>query len=771
MSKRTMCQIVTMFLLGLGWGAFSYGLCLVGGIFFMGFLLWHIFYHFDSKSRGNLLMVVALIFFLIGAIRGQLYQEKTKAVQNFLKDATIVSFQGEISKKETKNDKTIYYLQKVTLQNQKGKIYCPSMILYPNSDEHSIGTTYVGTAQYEAFEPGRNEGNFDAKEFYLSNGVYGKLKYQKVEKVIPPKVIIFQKLYEFRNRLVRVYEKNLPGEEAGMMSAIALGEKGLLDQEAKELFRLAGFAHILAISGLHISVVGMFVYRGLRKKGLGYWLAGMIATLLVVAYGLMCGMGNSLIRALIMYLIMLLANALGEAYDSLNGLAFAALIMAGYHPGLLKNTGVWFSFMAVIGVVTVGKKMAQDFGTGGKNKIKESVGMALGIQLFTFPLVALFYYEIPVYVMVLNLVLLPFVGILLGTGLVGGLMGLWVPFAGKAILFVSHLIIFMYEWCASMSLKFPGAVQIVGAPKLWKVGVYYVLLYLVCYGKIKKEKKIFWLRRVLLLVSIGLVIFPGKKSFEIDVLDVGQGDGTFIRGENGTTFFVDGGSSDEKQVGKYRILPFLKYRGVRKIDYWFVSHTDEDHISGLMEALEMEYSIENLVFSSYVNENEGYEKLCDLAREAGTKICYMEPGDTCIAENVKWSCLYPDKSFQDSNGNSMILLLEHSDNKEETIFRGLFTGDMGMEQEKDLLAKYHLRTVDYLKVAHHGSKNSSDEAFLKAIQPRIATISCGEDNSYGHPHAETLMKLEKLHTKIYRTDFEGQIKIDSYGNVRGIRKR
>ena len=96
MSKRTMCQIVTMFLLGLGWGAFSYGLCLVGGIFFMGFLLWHIFYHFDSKSRGNLLMVVALIFFLIGAIRGQLYQEKTKAVQNFLKDATIVSFQEEI---------------------------------------------------------------------------------------------------------------------------------------------------------------------------------------------------------------------------------------------------------------------------------------------------------------------------------------------------------------------------------------------------------------------------------------------------------------------------------------------------------------------------------------------------------------------------------------------------------------------------------------------------------------------------------------------------
>lgn len=224
----------------------------------MGFLLWHIFYHFDSKSRGNLLMVVALIFFLIGAIRGQLYQEKTKAVQNFLKDATIVSFQGEISKKETKNDKTIYYLQKVTLQNQKGKIYCPSMILYPNSDEHSIGTTYVGTAQYEAFEPGRNEGNFDAKEFYLSNGVYGKLKYQKVEKVIPPKVIIFQKLYEFRNRLVRVYEKNLPGEEAGMMSAIALGEKGLLDQEAKELFRLAGFAHILAISGVQCPIFGFF---------------------------------------------------------------------------------------------------------------------------------------------------------------------------------------------------------------------------------------------------------------------------------------------------------------------------------------------------------------------------------------------------------------------------------------------------------------------------------------------------------------------------------
>ena len=770
MSKRTLCQLVTMFLLGIGWGAFSYWGCLVGGICFMGFLLWHVFSHYDSKFKGYVLLGTALTFLLFGAFRGYLYQEKNREIQTFLSDAIQVSFQGEISKKEIKANQIIYYLQRVTLQNEYGQIVCPSLILYPESDENSIGTILKGTAKYQAFEPKRNQGNFDAQAFYLSKGVYGKLIYPQVETFTEPRYGFLERLYQFKNNLVYVYERYLPGEEAGIMSAIALGEKGLLDLEAKELFQAAGIAHILAISGLHISVVGMFLYGFLRKRGICFLWAGIISATVVMAYGFMCGMGSSLVRAIIMYFILLLADVLGEAYDSLTGLALAAFLMVLYNPGLLKNSGVWFSFMAVAGVVTVGKKLSVDFGGEEKRKWRQSVGMALGIQLFTLPLVALFYYEIPIYVMGVNLILLPMMGILLGTGLIGGVAGLWFPLVGKGLLEIAHLVIFGYEWVAAVSLKLPGALQIVGAPALWKVVLYYMLLSGVCYGKDRIrlcngriQRSI--LQGVLLCVPLLFFVLPGKKDFEIDVLDVGQGDGTFVQSDKGTTFFVDGGSSDEKQVGKYRILPFLKYRGVRRIDYWFVSHTDEDHISGVTEVLERGYPVGNLVFSNYVIKNQAYRELRDLAQKNGTKVRFMSPNDVCMSKTWRWTCLAPAEVEEETNADSMVLLFEQVEKQGDRVFRGLFTGDMGIEQEMELVNRLKLQSVDYLKVAHHGSKNSTGKEFLEAIQPKIATISCGTDNFYGHPHTETLKRLKEVGTSLYRTDLGGQIRIDAKEGV------
>ena len=253
------------------------------------------------------------------------------------------------------------------------------------------------------------------------------------------------------------------------------------------------------------------------------------------------------------------------------------------------------------------------------------------------------------------------------------------------------------------------------------------------------------------------------------MLDVGQGDGIYLQSSAGNHFFIDGGSTDVTKVGTYRILPFLKYHGIRKIDYWFVSHTDLDHINGLQECLERGYEIEHLVFAKAqkegVEDGDAMEKLIQTAKKQGSQILYMEVGDRLISGDLRLQCVGPTQAISrdfaaDCNAMSLCLLLTCGD------FQGLFTGDIAMDQEASLVAEVQSAlgengTLAFLKVAHHGSKYSSGEDFLDALAPKIALISCGKNNSYGHPGKETLERLEDVMGKddIYITMDAGQIRI------------
>lgn len=241
------------------------------------------------------------------------------------------------------------------------------------------------------------------------------------------------------------------------------------------------------------------------------------------------------------------------------------------------------------------------------------------------------------------------------------------------------------------------------------------------------------------------------------MLDVGQGDGIYMHTITGEDIFIDGGSSNVKQVGKYVIAPFLKYTGASDIECWIISHTDEDHVSGFIELLEDGYDIENIYLSKYVVHDDNFEKIVNLCDERKINLLFLEPGDVIDFEKEKITCLYPYHFGESGNDSSMVMFYEAKD------YDVLFTGDMGKEQELELMntwawpqdGKTHI-----LKVAHHGSKNSSDETFLEMCEPEIALISAGKNNSYGHPHPTTLEKLEKEHSVIHRTDLEGEIVIE-----------
>lgn len=739
MSRRTLCQLVTMFLLGMAYKIYDDCRFAAAGVIFSMFLLWHMRRHIEKRVRRFLLGIAALVMFFGGAYRGGMANDFCMSAEKLLSEGRQVSFQGEIYEKETKADKMIYYMREVILQADGKRLSCPSVILYPNSDEDSIGTIYIGTAYVKEFETSPNAGGFDEKNFYYGNAVFGKLIKPEIHRKIDAKTKYRQALFECRQRIRTVYESILPAEEAGILSAIVLGDKSILEKEAKELFQMAGIAHILAISGLHISLVGHAVYRFLRKRGMRFVSSSTTAFAFVWLYGQMSGMSKSALRAIWMFFFLMLANMLGRSYDSLTALAVTAFLMFSENPIYLKNTGVIFSFMAVIGVVTIGESFQKDF---GRKELQ-----ALGIQLFTMPLVAQFYYEIPIYSVFLNILLLPFLPLLFAGGLLGGILGIRFAGIGRWLLLPCHGIMFGYEWLCAMSLKLPAAIQIVGQLSPEKIIVLYAILYIFAYGVKKKGYKIagYFLFALLLF-------FPRTPEFRVEILDVGQGDAVYVESAEGVRFFIDGGSSNVNEVGKYRILPFLKSQGIRKIDYWFVSHPDEDHVSGLLECMEKGYVIRNLVFSDKVVKNENFERIKKTAAQKNCNVIYMKCGEKIKTKSTEWLCLLPEKAEEDANGSSLVLLLKTD------AFRGIFTGDIGEAQET-VLANRHIGRVQFLKAAHHGSNYANTEIFLQSIRPDIVSISCAYKNRYGHPGAEAVERIEHAGSKIFYTMKDGQITI------------
>jgi competence protein ComEC len=255
-------------------------------------------------------------------------------------------------------------------------------------------------------------------------------------------------------------------------------------------------------------------------------------------------------------------------------------------------------------------------------------------------------------------------------------------------------------------------------------------------------------------VLLSVLLYPQKKQFEIDVLNVGQGDGVYLCTDDAVSMFIDGGSSDVSQVGKYRILPFLKSRGIKSISYWFVSHADADHICGLQEAIAAGYRIDHLVVARAARQEEKMAALVQEAKAAGIEVDYMEQGDALRTGTSTLRCLYPGRQDTAEDGNDLSLVLQFSDAGRTA----LFAGDISEEIEQELVERGVCAGVDFFKADHHGSKYSNSAAFLAQIAPHITVASAGKNNLYGHPSPAAVERILAAGSIFYCTAERGQVK-------------
>ena len=726
-------------------------------------------------------------------------EEKKKVTAVFLKDST-VSVAGQML---NESELLVYISKNETEQ----------------STEIKIGNRAAVSGEAEIFETARNPGNFDQKTYYLRQGIHVLVWAEQFRILSLDTKPVRQFLSEVRGRWNELLVRHLGDYYGGTMSAILLGEKSGLDARMKTMYQKCGISHLLAISGLHMTFLGMGIYNLLRKAGCGFVISGLAGGILLILYSLMIGAGVSSLRALIMFMVRIGAEITGRDYDLLTSLFLSAAILCFRQPLYLTDAGFQLSYGAILGIALFSPVFSEMFGCAqvsdrkrrlerkktGRILWMQSKGLtaflwilnglstSLAVNVFLLGPLLWFYFEVPPYSVFLNLIVIPVMPVAMGAGVAGSALSLMSDAAGGAVLQICGGVLRSYDQVCTWAGMLPCNRFVAGKPDAPWIVVYYLvlaglwILFKYIAGKREQEEEkrksgnkisnksrkpcrlpgcaILFFAAGMALVCRGGFRLPDEA--QITVLDVGQGDGIHIRHDS-LNCLIDGGSSDVSSVGTYRLEPYFLSRGVDALDYVFVTHGDDDHISGVREMLENQtfgVKIRNLVMPPLEYQDEKLIELAQTAVKNGTRVTVMDPGDkitTGAAEEEKGmilTCIGPESGLEVEPGNETSLVLDLSFGE----FDMLFTGDVEGSGEESLISSGLLRDYDILKAAHHGSKNSGTEEFLQITAPEYAVISAGKDNRYGHPHAETLQRLNDAGCTVYSTQDNGAVMIRSDG--------
>jgi len=647
------------------------------------------------------------------------------------------------------------------------------------------------TGSFEAFEGELNPGQFDADAYYKNEGYTGILDAKDI-RIVKEEESFSPDIYLHRLNLAisEKYKKILGDKNAGSLSAMVLGDKRGLDEEIKELYQENSISHLLSISGLHISLLGGAVFLFLRRLKISFSFPLITSSIILIIYGAFTGFSVSTSRAIVMMSVLFISFVIGKSYDLPSGLALAALILIVMNHRVIYQSGFLLSFFAVIGIFYIMPELLYIFKVDiyhkrgiikGLHLLLASIISSISILLATLPIVLNNFYEVSLTGIILNIIVIPLMSLVVITGLLGGFVALVSETMGSFLLGITHYILNLYTLFCRLGDRLTFLRLIIGKPDKWQIVLYYLLLVILFYflALKRRENKIDLLKNNLSkeyntskrIVVTGLMTFTSfliiaykPREFSINMLDIGQGDCFVVNDGNNDIYISDCGSTTVQNVGKTRLLPFLKSKGWGKVDTIFISHMDKDHVNGVNDLLKCaEITIGRIIISaSYKSDKLNcaeLEELKELAKMRDIKLFYMKKGDEIVGKDISFRCIYPtgEEDIEDQNEASIVMRMDYKG------LSMLFTGDIAGSTEEKIIEGSDRDTLDcdILKVCHHGSKNSSTDDFLKKVNPKLYLISCGLMNRYGHPHRDALSRMTEEGGRILRTDHMGgtQIKL------------
>jgi len=609
----------------------------------------------------------------------------------------------------------------------------------------------------------RNPNSFNYKQYLYTQKIHWIFEANeiKIENCSSnEKWTINHMLLNIRDTGIHHINTYFAGSTAGIIQALIYGERTNIANEIESSYQSLGLIHLLAISGLHVSLMtGMFYYLCIRF-GLTREITTILLLCLLPAYIIIAGGSPSVIRSVLMSMLLLASIKWWEKGSVLDVISFSCMTMLLFNPYYIVNIGFQLSFLVSASLILSSRAIFKYYPT----TIASLFVVSLLSQIASMPVLLFHFYEFSLLSLPLNMVYVPLYSVVI------------LPFALFTVFLLSifdpigQIFAAMLTWILEILnqatvwvSQFPFTLLTLGKPGFILMILYCVsILYLlICWEKRKTlvQRALFAPISVLILHLLLPYINPYG---EITMLDVGQGDSILIElPYRKGTYLIDTGGNIEFNQEQWRqrrkefstadiIIPFLKSKGVRSLDKLIITHGDQDHIGGAKEIIK-KMRINEIVIGKSTKDTKQETELKKIATKEGIPIHLVERGQKWQEGGNTFYTLSPKGDEMVENNNSIVIFTKIGG------LSWLFTGDIEKDVELDLINTYKNMRIDVLKVGHHGSKSSSTERFIQSLKPKIALIPVGVNNRFNHPHPEVINRLKQEKIKVYRTDTDGAI--------------
>ncbi len=615
----------------------------------------------------------------------------------------------------------------------------------------------------------RNLGGFNAQKFFAAREISGTMSApMQALTLMEGKEAFWLKDagYKIRQGILRTLDQYLPPKEASILAGMLIGYTADMPEEMEEDFRRAGLSHVMAVSGANIAFLLLPLLWFLQRIGFSRRWSSALSFPLMLFYVFATGMEASVVRAAIMAGVTLTGMLFWRRTDIFCSLAASAILILLGNSFMLFDPGFILSFSATLSLVIFHKPLYERLPVQIPKSIRNTLAGTLAAQLGVIPVIAYSFNTFSLISVLSNLLVVPFTGLLT---LLGALLSIIGPFFAP----LGHVLGFITRYAAAIILfvtesiaKIPWSEIGIATPSLMLIGLYYFLLIYFRYGHPRMSKEISRpiLAGVILLCG-AIAIFTAfpSRSLRIYFADVGQGDCILIRTPQNKNIIIDGGGSihdiKDSYAGECIVVPLLYDLNMTEIDLMVATHGHVDHIGGLKSVMDA-VVVKSLVIADAPDIE--MRELTDYALEKGIPVSRVKEGEQLLREeNLILTTLYPleekwlmpDSATTSANELSLVTRLDYGD------FNALFTGDIGAETERRLLSDESMLQCDLLKIAHHGSKYSSDAGFLETVKPGVAVIPVGS-NRYGHPSPDVLNRLLERGIEVFQTLEHGGVLVE-----------
>ncbi|MGP4107209.1 DNA internalization-related competence protein ComEC/Rec2 [Virgibacillus sp. L01] len=717
--------------------------------FIVIFFIWLLVLFFANRL-GKLITLTSIalsiiFFFYIPDLETILQEEVTSSPETDLS--------GQIASPINESSSKIDFIIKEYTSNKKILI-----VYYKNEQDINHNLKFGATCNIkgtpELPSQSRNPGQFDYQHFLLSQGITHEVVVNSLESLDCSGSSTLNKIHAIRTSLINYTADKLSHQTSIWLNALVLGDDSQLSEETVELFQRWNLSHLLAISGLHVGlIVGLLYFLLIKLNILTREKAQWVIIFFLPLYALVAGGEPSVWRASSMVLLFLLINKVQYKFSVTDVLSIVFILLILLDRYIIYSIGFQLSFCVTMGLLLSKRWLAQT-----NVSIFSILKISFLSQMVILPLQLLYFSTFQPLSILLNVMVVPYFSLFVIPFMF--LLLLMSPFAGALLPYLEILFNRIHDHFISFIClidQFAYYPWVIGSFSLGDTIVYYsVLLIFLKNLELAKLKQAFLYGCILTLVVMAIALKPYFSPVgSVTMLDIGQGDamvvelpyrkGVILIDAGARMSFEDGQSTPG--VYKQIIKPYLFSRGIREVDALFISHEDSDHMGSLPFMLD-NVDVKKIIVSEYY---EFDEQLTHLLVKANAQVERVEIDNEIVIEEQAFHVVSPNKDRQNTNENSLVLY---------TTLGGkswLFTGDIGRETEKEMIALYPNLKVDVLKVAHHGSNSSTGQEFLKQIKPAFALLSVGLNNSYGHPHNEVITTLEEQNVALFRTDKHGAI--------------